>query len=218
MSGRWTATGSLNTARSEHTAALLSNGLVLVAGGATLSGSPLASAELYGPGIGAPNLVSAASRLTHRTAGSFDIDMPLSGTSGVEDRDASGIFLAVFTFDAPVTSGNAQVVGGTATAGTPTFSGNEMRVALSNVADVQVVIIEISGVNEGGATWDVPFGFLIGDVDGNRMVAKADDNILRADQHQVVTGSNFRDDINLSGMVDRPDHLAVKAHAHHSLP
>ena len=115
---------------------------------------------------GGPNLVSAASRLTHRAAGSFDIDMPLSGTSGVEDRDASGSFLAVFTFDAPVTSGNAQVVGGTATAGTPTFSGNEMRVPLSNVADLQVVTIEISGVNEGGrrrmcrsasssATWTV---------------------------------------------------------------
>jgi Galactose oxidase, central domain len=217
-SGRWTATGSLNTARSEHTAALLSNGLVLVAGGANASGWPLASAELYGPGSGAPNLVSAASRLTHRAAGSFDIDMPLGGTSGVEDRDASGSFLAVFTFDAPVTSGNAQVVGGTATAGTPTFSGNEMRVPLSNVADVQVVTIELSGVNEGGATWDVPFGFLIGDVDGNRMVAKADDNIFRIDQHQVVTGSNFRDDINLSGVVDRPDHLEVKAHARHSLP
>ena len=53
------------------------------------------------------------------------------------------------------------------------------------MADVQVVIIEISGVNEGGVTWDVPFGFLIGDVDGNRMVAKTDDNIFRADQHQV---------------------------------
>ena len=214
--GNWSFTGSLNTGRFHHTATLLTDGEVLVAGGT--NGNYLASAELYDPGSGTPNLVSAASRLTHRTAGSFDIDMPLSGTSGVEDRDASGSFLAVFTFDAPVTSGNTQVVGGTATAGTPTFSGNEMRVPLSNVADVQVVIIEISGVNEGGATWDVPFGFLIGDVDGNRRVAKADDNILNADQHQVVTGSNFRDDINLSGVVDRPDHLEVKAHAHHSLP
>ena len=29
----WTATGSLNTARAEHTASLLPNGMVLVAGG-----------------------------------------------------------------------------------------------------------------------------------------------------------------------------------------
>ena len=216
--GTWAFTGSLNAARFIHTATLLPSGNVLVAGGRS-DFQNIASAELYEPGIGTPNLVSAASRLTHRAAGSFDIDMPLSGTSGVEDRDGGGSFLAVFTFDAPVTSGNAQVVGGTATAGTPTFSGNEMRVPLSNVADLQVVIIEIWGVNEGGGgPSDVPFGFLIGDVDGNRMVAKADDNIFRADQHQVVTGSNFRDDINLSGVVDRPDHLEVKAHAHHSLP
>ena len=111
--------------------------------------------------------------------------MPLSGTSGVEDRDAAGNFLAVFTFDAAVTSGNAQVVGGTATAGTPTFSGNEMRVPLTNVADVQTVTVEVSGVNGGGATSDVDFGFLIGDVDGNRTVEKADDNIIQADRNQA---------------------------------
>ncbi len=50
-SGSWAATGSLNTARREHAAILLSNGMVLVAGGADGSGFPLASAELYDPGI-----------------------------------------------------------------------------------------------------------------------------------------------------------------------
>ena len=87
---------------------------------------------LVGDGVGpgpcaAASLVSAASRLTHGSAGSFDIDMPLAGTSGVEDRDGGGNYLAVFTFDTDVTSGSASVVSGTATAGTPTFSGNEMR-------------------------------------------------------------------------------------------
>ncbi len=163
--------------------------------------------ETTGGGGGGANLVSAASRLTQGSAGTFDIDMPLTGTSGVEDRDASGSFLAVFTFDAAVTSGNVQVVGGTATAGTPTFSGNEMRVPLTSVSDVQTVTIEISGVNGGGATSDVAFGFLIGDVDGNRTVEKPDDNIIQADRNQPVTGSNFRADINLSGVVDKPDHL-----------
>lgn len=49
-SGTWTPTGSLNTARSGHTATLLQNGLVLIAGG--YDGGYLNSAELYDPATG----------------------------------------------------------------------------------------------------------------------------------------------------------------------
>ncbi len=48
----WAATGSLNTARVRHTASLLPNGMVLVAGGFNLSSGGLASAELYDPTTG----------------------------------------------------------------------------------------------------------------------------------------------------------------------
>ena len=51
-SGSWTATGSLNTARDFHTATLLPNGKVLVAGGVDNSGYSYASAELYDPASG----------------------------------------------------------------------------------------------------------------------------------------------------------------------
>src|SRR3989440_1721119 len=47
--GSWSVTGSLNTARYLHTAALLSNGMVLVAGGYDSNTHVLASAELYDP-------------------------------------------------------------------------------------------------------------------------------------------------------------------------
>ena len=52
-SGSWTETGDLATARDIHTATLLSDGKVLVAGGGGNGGSVLASAELYDPGIAA---------------------------------------------------------------------------------------------------------------------------------------------------------------------
>ena len=51
-SGTWTATGSLANARYVHTATLLPNGKVLVAGGLDGSFSALASAELYDPASG----------------------------------------------------------------------------------------------------------------------------------------------------------------------
>ena len=49
--GSWTPTSSMNTARSGHTATLLSNGLVLVAGGYNGTGA-LGSAELYNAATG----------------------------------------------------------------------------------------------------------------------------------------------------------------------
>ena len=51
VSGTWSPTGSLNTARAGHTATLLQNGLVLVAGGNAADGY-LNSAELYDPATG----------------------------------------------------------------------------------------------------------------------------------------------------------------------
>ena len=51
QSGTWTATGDLITARWDHTATLLPDGMVLVAGGAA-NVTALASAELYDPASG----------------------------------------------------------------------------------------------------------------------------------------------------------------------
>jgi hypothetical protein len=52
VAGTWSSTGSLITARYSHTATLLPNGTVLMAGGYDLNLIPLASAELYDPVAG----------------------------------------------------------------------------------------------------------------------------------------------------------------------
>jgi len=51
-SGTFAPTGSMTTARSLHSATLLPNGQVLLAGGTASSNGALASAELYDPGTG----------------------------------------------------------------------------------------------------------------------------------------------------------------------
>src|SRR5216110_1134294 len=163
-------------------------------------------------------LLTAASRLTHAGAGTFDVSMPLSGISGVEDR-SSGTYNAVFTFDGAVTSGQVIVLSGTATVGAILFSGNTMTAQLTGVTSAEVVTLRVQNINgDGQQHGDVPFGFLTADVNGNRIVDRPDLQQLQADRGQPVTASNFRDDINLSGIVDRPDVQSVHTNRGHSIP
>src|SRR4030095_6708323 len=66
----------------------------------------LSSAELYESPTGALELASATSRKKQGNAGTFDIDLPLSGTPGVECRQgALGTATSiVFTFSDTVNS------------------------------------------------------------------------------------------------------------------
>ena len=163
-------------------------------------------------------LLSAASRLTHGGAGTFDIAMPLTGTSGVEDRSAS-TYNAVFTFDGAVTSGEVQVVSGTATVGAISFSGNSMTAQVTGVTSAEVVTLRVQNINgDGQQHGDVPFGFLTADVTGNRIVDKPDQQQINGHKNQVVNAGNFRNDINLSGIVDRPDLQSVQTNRGHSIP
>ena len=170
------------------------------------------------PTTSALNLISAASRLTHGTAGTFDVNMPLTGTSGVECRSAT-TYNAVFTFDTPVTSGEVTVIGGTATVGAITFSGNSMMAQLTGVTSAEIVTLHTQNINgDGQPHGDVPFGFLTADVNANRIVDRPDQQQIQANRGQPATASNFRDDINLSGIVDRPDLQSVQTNRGHSIP
>jgi hypothetical protein len=178
---------------------------------------PISAAFLDVTG-GTRNLISAASRLTHGGAGTFDIAMPLSGSSGVEDR-ASSTYNAVFTFDGTVTSGEVLAVAGSAIVGPISFGGNTMTAQLTGVTSAEVVTLRVQNINgDGQSHGDVPFGFLTADVNGNRTVDRPDKQKISADKNQAVTSANFRDDINLSGVVDKPDAQSVGTNRGHSIP
>ena len=170
------------------------------------------------PPATALTLLSAASSLTHGAAGTFDIAMPLTGTSGVEDRVAA-TYNAVFTFDAPVTSGQVQVISGTATVGATTFSGNSMTAAITGVTSAEIVTLRALNINGDGLPHgDVPFGYLAADADASRVVDKPDQQAIRGQINQPVTSANFRDDVNADGQIKNTDTNLVKTNKGHSIP
>jgi len=163
-------------------------------------------------------LLGAASRLTHGSAGTFDIPMPLTGTSGVEDRVAS-TYNAVFNFDGPVTSGQVQLISGTATVGAVTFSGNSMTAAITGVTSAEIVTLRALNINGDGLPHgDVPFGFLAADANANRVVDKPDQQQIKGQANQPVTSANFRDDVNADGQIKTDDANLVKTNKGHSIP
>ena len=177
---------------------------------------PISAAFLDVTG-GTATLLSAASRVTHGSAGTFDIAMPLTGPSGVEDRVAS-TYNAVFTFDGPVTSGQVQLVTGTATVGAVTFSGNSMTAAITGVTSAEVVTLRALNINGDGLQHgDVPFGFLAADANANRVVDKADQQQIKGQVNQPVTSGNFRDDVNADGVIKSTDSNLVKTNKGHSI-
>ena len=86
-------------------------------------------------------------------------------------------------------------------------------------ADVQTVLLHTEDINgDGMPHGDVPFGFLGGDVDGNRVVGKPDANSVTANQGGV-TSTNFRNDVNADGKVkNNSDGKLVKQRKGNSLP
>ena len=164
------------------------------------------------------NLVSAASRLTHGGAGTFDVNMPLTGISGVECRSAT-TYNAIFTFDSPVTSGEVTVSSGTATVGAITFNGNSMTAQLTGVTTAEVVTLHTQNINgDGQPHGDVPFGFLVADADANRVVAKSDQTLVQGQLNQPVTSANFREDLTADGRIRNSDVNLVKVNKNHSIP
>ncbi len=76
----WSATGYLNTSpRSSHTATLLPNGKVLVAGGSDSSSVTSASAELYDPATGTWTFTGSSVRKSTWTSGVATATVPYNG-------------------------------------------------------------------------------------------------------------------------------------------
>lgn len=163
--------------------------------------------------------VSAVSRQTHGTAGAFDINLPLTGTPGIECRSASSYqivlgFLHSVTFDAvAVTAGTGSV--------TATGSGtNQVILSLTGLTNGQTMGVTLHAVKDGTYANDVSvrMSLLLGDAGGNGTVNASDRALVQSQSGQPVTASNCREDLTVNGSIDGSDVALAGARSGSGLP
>ena len=183
------------------------------------------SGDNLGAGNSAPFAVGGtmvASRKVHGAAGTFDLPLGVVATNPTTEPRAGPTHTIVFTFANAVTAaGTAAVTEGTATAGAPTFGGTEVTVPLSGVTDAQYVTVTVANVAlAGGGTGSatVRIGFLLGDVNQNRVVTVADLGLVNVVLARPTTAANYLSDLNASGAVTLSDKGSVNFNLTNSLP
>jgi 6-phosphogluconolactonase len=168
---------------------------------------------------------TAVSRKTHGAAGVFDINLPLSGTAGVECRNGSGVGsgdhqIVVSCVAAVVSLTDVLIVSGSITGGSVSASGNVITLNLNGVANAQRLVLEFRGVSDGVNTgnFTLQIGFLAGDTSGNGSVNASDITQTKIQSGQAVTGSNFRNDVTVNGTLNASDIALVKTRSGTALP
>jgi hypothetical protein len=169
--------------------------------------------------------VSAVSRKTHGSAGVFDIDLPLTGEPGIEDRSggAAGNHKVIITFAVPVSVTNVTVTpgaGGTASTSGFSVNNSQVTVNLTNVSNAQTLTINLIGVSGGANSGNVgvPMSVLAGDTNADRFVDSADISQTKSQSGNPVKQSNFREDVNVDGFLDSADISLVKSKSGTALP
>jgi hypothetical protein len=170
-----------------------------------------------------PTPSAVVSRKIHRGAGTFDINLPLTGTSGIECRSggASNNYQLVFTFPSTVTFTNAAVSAGSGSVGSSSGGGTTtVTVNLTGITNAQRIMVTLQGASDGTNTGDlsVPMSVLIGDATGNGSVNSTDISQTKLQSGQAVTNANFREDVNANGSVNASDVSSVKLQSGTSLP
>jgi hypothetical protein len=186
-----------------------------------------AAGELYITDIGngniykiSPMLVSAASRKTHGSA-PFEINLPLSGTPGIECRSGgiSGNYTIIFKFAVPVSSvSNASVTAGIGSVSTRMIDSSNARqyiVNLTGVSNVQNITVTLTNVidvaGNTSSSVSATMGVLRGDTNADSFVDSADISQTKSESGNAVTLSNFREDMTLDDFIDSADISFVKS-------
>jgi hypothetical protein len=164
-------------------------------------------------------LVSTVSRLVHGLAGTFDINLPVAGPSGIECRRniPGGSYTIIYTFSNPLQSVSSAVVTGGVGRVHDSSIGvdpHQYIVNLVNVANAQGIVVTLNFVQDSlghaSSAVNASLSLLIGDVGGNGNVGSGDVSAVNGQVGHPVTISNFRDDVNHDGVIDSTDVTMVK--------
>ena len=163
-----------------------------------------------------PPLTAVVSRKVHGAGGgTFDINLPLTGTPGIECRSggATNDYKLVFSFANNLTSvTSASVTGGTGSVSSSVIgpNPNQYTVNLTGVTNAQYVTVALAGVHDAsGGNFGVAqqMAVLVGDVNGSGRVDGSDVSLIRQQNFQPLTQNppTFREDVNVSGRIDGTD-------------
>jgi hypothetical protein len=160
-------------------------------------------------------LLSVVSRKTHGTAGTFEINLPLTGFPGIECRTggANGDHDVVFKFSAPVAFTATATCGGNPA--TVTSSGSEATVHCTGVANAQRIPVAL---NTNAGNFSVLMGVLLGDTTANGSVNSSDISQTKAQSGTIPTASTFRTDVTVNGLINSSDISTVKSKSGTALP
>jgi hypothetical protein len=100
--GTWTATGSLTTAREDHTATLLPNGQVLVAGGISTGNAETSNAELYNPATGTWTATGSLSQARGGHTATLLLNGGVLVVGGIDPNDSALASVELFTPPMPI--------------------------------------------------------------------------------------------------------------------
>jgi hypothetical protein len=176
---------------------------------------------------GAIPLRDVVSRKTHGEAGTFDVSLPIVGTTkGIEPRSggANGDHTVVFKFGAAITGiGNATVTGGgSVSSQSYDQASQEVTVNLTGVPNAREIVVTLTGVSDTcgntGVNIPVTMGVLAGDTTGDRFTDGGDINQTKSRSGQAITTANFRSDVTADGFLDAGDISAVKSKSGTALP
>ena len=173
--------------------------------------------------------VSAVSRKTHGSAGTFDIDLPLIGSPGIECRTggSSGNHKVVVTFAHPVTIGGSTTpppssvtLNGTGSVSSVTVSNSVVTINLTGVANAQKLGITLNNVSDGTNSGNVSItmGVLAGDTTANGAVNSSDIAQTQSQSGQPVGLNNFREDVTINGLINSSDIAFVQSKSGTGLP